>query len=137
MLEYNVRFGDPETQVVLPRLRSDLLDLLQRATRPGGLAGARAGVGRARRRHRRARLPRLPGLLLARRRDRGLDRVPEGIEVTHAGTGEAGGAIVTAGGRVLNVTALGDGVPAAREAAYAAASVIAFDGMQLRGDIAA
>ncbi len=137
VLEYNVRFGDPETQVVLPRLRSDLLDLLQRATRPGGLAGAalewdpRAAVT----------------VVLASRGYpasssrgdviEGLDRVPEGIEVTHAGTGEAGGAIVTAGGRVLNVTALGDGVPAAREAAYAAASVIAFDGMQLRGDIAA
>ena len=55
VLEYNVRFGDPETQAVLPRLRSDLLDLLLRATRPGGLAGAalewdarRGGDGRAR-----------------------------------------------------------------------------------------
>ena len=114
VLEYNVRFGDPETQAVLPRLRSDLLDLLLRATRPGGLEGAalewdaRAAVT----------------VVLASRgypassssgdEIAGLDRVPEGVEVTHAGTAERDGAIVTAGGRVLNVTALGDGVRAAR-----------------------
>jgi phosphoribosylamine---glycine ligase len=136
VLEYNVRFGDPETQAVLPRLRSDLLDLLLRATRPGGLDGAalewdaRATVT----------------VVLASRGYPassssgdvidGLERVPDGIEVTHAGTAERDGAIVTAGGRVLNVTALGDGVPAARDAAYAAADVIAFDGRQLRRDIA-
>jgi phosphoribosylamine---glycine ligase len=137
VLEFNVRFGDPETQAVLPRLRSDLLDLLQRATRPGGLAGAvlewdaRAAVT----------------VVLASRGYpasaskgdviSGLDRVPEGVEVTHAGTAERDGAVVTAGGRVLNVTALGDGTQAARERAYAAADVIAFDGRQLRRDIAA
>ena len=63
--------------------------------------------------------------------------MPDGIEVTHAGTAERDGAIVTAGGRVLNVTALGDDAPAARAAAYAAADVIDFDGRQLRRDIAA
>ena len=67
----------------------------------------------------------------------GLERVPGDVELTHAGTAERDGAIVTAGGRVLNVTALGDGVPAARAAAYAAADVIEFDGRQLRRDIAA
>jgi phosphoribosylamine--glycine ligase len=137
VLEYNVRFGDPETQAVLPRLRSDLLDLLQRATRPGGLEGAglewddRAAVT----------------VVLASRgypvgsssgdEITGLDRVPEGIELTHAGTAERDGVVVTAGGRVLNVTALGDGVPAARAAAYAAADMIDFEGRQLRRDIAA
>jgi len=137
VLEYNVRFGDPETQAVLPRLRSDLLDLLVRATRPGGLDGAalewdaRAAVT----------------LVLASRgypessscgdAITGLERVPAAVELTHAGTAERDGALVTAGGRVLNVTALGDGVPAARAAAYAAADVIAFEGRQLRGDIAA
>jgi len=137
VLEYNVRFGDPETQAVLPRLRSDLLDLLVRATRPGGLDGAalewdaRAAVT----------------LVLASRgypessssgdAIAGLERVPAAVELTHAGTAERDGALVTAGGRVLNVTALGDGVPAARAAAYAAADVIAFEGRQLRGDIAA
>jgi phosphoribosylamine--glycine ligase len=137
VLEYNVRFGDPETQAVLPRLRSDLLELLLRATRPGGLEGAtlewdpRASVT----------------VVLASRgypagsssgdEITGLEAVPGEIEVTHAGTAERDGAIVTAGGRVLNVTALGPDVPAARAAAYAAADVIAFDGRQLRRDIAA
>jgi phosphoribosylamine---glycine ligase len=136
VLEYNVRFGDPETQVVLPRLRSDLLDLLLRATEPGGLDGAilewdaRAAVTvvLASRGYPESSSP---GDVIA-----GLDEVPEGIELLHAGTAERDGAIVTAGGRVLNVTALGDGVPAARAAAYAAADVIAFDGRQLRRDIA-
>ena len=136
VLEYNVRFGDPETQAVLPRLRSDLLELMERATRPGGLDGAALEWD-----------PRATVTVVLASRGypassssgdaiEGLDRVPAGIEVTHAGTAERDGAIVTAGGRVLNVTALGDGVPAARTAAYAAADVIAFDGCQLRRDIA-
>jgi phosphoribosylamine--glycine ligase len=137
VLEFNVRFGDPETQAVLPRLRSDLLDLLQRAVRPGGLRGAalewdpRAAVT----------------VVLASRGYpassssgdviTGLADVPDGAEVTHAGTARRAGAIVTAAGRVLNVTALGDDRQAARRAAYAAADVIAFDGRTLRRDIAA
>jgi phosphoribosylamine--glycine ligase len=137
VLEFNVRFGDPETQAVLPRLRGDLLDLLLRATEPGGLAGVdpawdeRCAVT----------------LVLASRGYpassssgdviSGLDDVPAGVEVTHAGTAERDGDVVTAGGRVLNVTALGRDPAAAREAAYAAADVIRFDGMQMRRDIAA
>jgi phosphoribosylamine--glycine ligase len=67
----------------------------------------------------------------------GLDEVPDDIEVTHAGTAQSpDGAIVTAGGRVMNVTALGDGPDAARTAAYAAADLITFEGRQLRRDIA-
>ena len=137
VLEFNVRFGDPETQVVLPRLRSDLLDLLQRATRPGGLAGARVEwdarsavtVVLASRGY--------PGSSSSGDVIRGLDRVPGDVEVTHAGTAQRDGDVVTAGGRVLNVTALGNGTRSAREHAYAAADVIDFDGRQLRRDIAA
>jgi phosphoribosylamine--glycine ligase len=67
----------------------------------------------------------------------GLDEVGADVEVTHAGTAAQGDAVVTAGGRVLNVTALGADAGAARDAAYAAADMIAFDGKQLRRDIAA
>ena len=67
----------------------------------------------------------------------GLDAVPDDVYVTHAGTArDADGAIVTAGGRVLSVTALGADAAAARAAAYAAADMIEFDGKQLRRDIA-
>jgi phosphoribosylamine--glycine ligase len=136
VLEFNVRFGDPETQAVLPRLRSDLLDALVRATRPGGLEGvtlewddawavtvvlASAGYPASSSR----------GDVI-----RGLDRVPAGVEVTHAGTAVKDGEVVTAGGRVLNVTALGAGPGPARDAAYAAADMIEFSGKQLRRDIA-
>lgn len=137
VLEFNVRFGDPETQAVLPRLRSDLLDVLSRACEPGGLAGvelawapetavtlvlASAGYPDA---------PRTGDAIA------GLDRVPDGIEITHAGTRRReDGAILTAGGRVLNLTALGVDAAAARAAAYAAADMIQFDGRQMRQDIA-
>jgi phosphoribosylamine---glycine ligase len=137
VLEFNVRFGDPETQAVLPRLRSDFLDLLQRTVTPGGLAGAEpewderwavtvvlASGG-------------YPESASKGDVISGLDDVPAGAEVTHAGTAAGpGGEIVTAGGRVLNVTGLGDGPAAARDAAYAAADLITFDGRQLRTDIA-
>ncbi len=164
VLEFNTRFGDPETQAVLPRLRSDLLELLLAATRPGGLEGmSLEWTGEW-----------AVTLVLASRgypassssgdEIHGLDDMPTAVEVTHAGTawGEgssagggdssttglasshrrdgsaaSGGAIVTAGGRVLNVTALGPGAESARTAAYAAAQKISFDGMQLRRDIAA
>jgi phosphoribosylamine---glycine ligase len=137
VLEFNVRFGDPETQVVLPRLRSDLLDLLQRATRPGGLSGAalewdaRSAVTVV--------LASGGYPLTSSTGDviHGLDLVADDeVEVLHAGTAEVDGEIVTAGGRVLNVTALGETTRAAREHAYAAADVIRFDGRQLRRDIA-
>ena len=137
VLEFNARFGDPETQAVLPRLRSDLLELLLAAARPGGLAGvelewsrqwavtlvlASAGYPASS----------SNGDLIA-----GLEQVPETIEVTHAGTARTTAGVVTAGGRVLNVTALGDDPESARGAAYAASEMISFDGMQLRRDIAA
>jgi phosphoribosylamine---glycine ligase len=137
VLEFNARFGDPETQAVLPRLRSDLLDLLQRAATPEGLRGAElewddrwavtvvlASAG-------------YPASSSSGDVIEGLEDVPAGVEVTHAGTARtAGGALVTAGGRVLNVTGLGAGPAAARDAAYAAADLITFEGRQLRRDIA-
>jgi phosphoribosylamine---glycine ligase len=136
VLEFNVRFGDPETQVVLPRLRSDSLALLLAATEPGGLAGiepewdprAAVCVVLASRGY--------PATSSAGDAISGLDGLPAGVEVFHAGTAERGEEIVTAGGRVLGVTGLGDDREAARAAAYAAADMIAFEGAQLRRDIA-
>ena len=72
--------------------------------------------------------------------DGSAERVTDGgqaVEVTHAGTARTAAGVVTAGGRVLNVTALGADLGSARRAAYAAAEMISFDGMQLRHDIAA
>ncbi len=137
VLEFNVRFGDPETQAILPRLRSDLLPLLERATAPGGLDGARlqwaaetavtvvlASAG-------------YPASASTGDVITGLDHVPGDVFVTHAGTARSPtGELVTAGGRVLNVTALGRDAAAARAGAYAAADMIEFDGKQLRHDIA-
>ena len=138
VLEYNCRFGDPETQAILPRLRSDLLDLLERATRPGGLGGAQiewssqwaVTVVLASRGYPESSSKGDPirGL-------RSIDSID--TELLHAGTAEREGEIVTAGGRVLNVTGLGEGPAAARNSAYAAAERIEFEGKQLRHDIAA
>jgi phosphoribosylamine--glycine ligase len=140
VLELNARFGDPETQTMLPRLHTDLLDLMLRAMRPDGLSTfdperepewsdrwavtvvlASAGY---------------PASSSSGDPIAGLERVPEDVEVTHAGTAILDGRLVTAGGRVLNVTALGASPDEARESAYAAARMISFDGMQMRGDIA-
>ena len=137
VLEVNTRFGDPETQAVLPRMRSDVVDLFRAAREPGGLAGVRAEFD--------------PDwavtLVLASagypesssKGDviHGLAAAAELAEITHAGTAERDGEIVTAGGRVLNVTALGPGPAEARDRAYDAASRISFEGMQIRTDIAA
>jgi phosphoribosylamine--glycine ligase len=137
VLEFNVRFGDPETQAILPRLRSDLLDLMEATTEPGGLTGAQlewapetaVTVVMASRGY--------PGSSSSGDPITGLDRVPDDVFVTHAGTARApDGTIVTAGGRVLNVTALGADAAAARDRAYAAADMIEFPGKQLRRDIA-
>jgi phosphoribosylamine--glycine ligase len=137
VLEFNTRFGDPETQAVLPRLRSDVVELFRAAREPGGLAGidaefeddwavtvvlASAGY---------------PETSSKGDVIRGLAEAAKIAEVTHAGTAAADGEIVTAGGRVLNVTGLGPDPAAARARAYDAASRISFAGMQIRGDIAA
>jgi phosphoribosylamine--glycine ligase len=137
VLEFNVRFGDPETQAILPRLRTDLLALLWSATEPGGLRrastewAARAAVTVV------LASAGYPESSSSGDVITGLETVSEGIFVTHAGTAFDGhGRVVTAGGRVLSVTALGPGLAAARESAYAAADMIEFSGRQLRRDIA-
>ena len=137
VLEFNVRFGDPETQAILPRLESDLLELMLAATRPGGLEGVElrwtpesavtlvlASAG-------------YPESASSGDVIEGLDEVPPGVLVTHAGTArDAEGRLVTAGGRVLGITGLGAGAAEARRDAYAAAEHVKFRGRQLRGDIA-
>ena len=137
VLEFNTRFGDPETQAVLPRLRSDLVDLCLAAREPGGLAGAGAQFSDEW----------AVTLVLASagypesssKGDAisGLDAAAELAEITHAGTAAREGEVVTAGGRVLNLTALGGSPAEARDRAYDAAKRIEFDGMQMRSDIAA
>jgi len=137
VLEYNVRFGDPETQAVLPRLRSDAYELLTAAARPGGLAGVELEFGDDWAVTLVLASAGYPGTPSTGDVISGLDDVADAIEVTHAGTARRDdGAIVTAGGRVLNVTGLGPTPASARDAAYAAAQRIDFAGCQLRGDIA-
>ncbi|HEY3945714.1 MAG TPA: phosphoribosylamine--glycine ligase [Solirubrobacteraceae bacterium] len=137
VLEFNVRFGDPETQAILPRLRSDLLELLERATEPGGLEAVKLEWDRRT----------AVTIVLASRGYpesaskgdviSGLERVSPEVHVTHAGTARlASGELATAGGRVLAVTGLGIDPADARRAAYAAADMIEFDGKQIRRDIA-
>jgi phosphoribosylamine--glycine ligase len=138
VLEYNARFGDPETQAVLPRLRSDLLELLDRASRPGGLEGAHTEWSDAW----------AVTVVLASRgypesSSKGDEitglRAIDGLEteILHAGPAEEDGKVVTAGGRVLNVTGIGSTPGEARDRAYAAAERVEFDGKQMRHDIAA
>jgi phosphoribosylamine--glycine ligase len=138
VLEFNCRFGDPETQAVLPRLETDLLDLFLAAREPGGLAGAEAAFSDSWAVTVVLASAGYPESSSSGDVIRGLDAVPEGVEVTHAGTArDAAGEIVTAGGRVLNLTGLGPGPAEARDRAYEGAEAIEFDGKQMRTDIAA
>jgi phosphoribosylamine---glycine ligase len=137
VLEFNTRFGDPETQAVLPRLRSDLVDLCLAAREPGGLAGMKAEFGDDWAVTLVLASAEYPASSSKGDPIYGLEDVPEWAEVTHAGTGKHDGAFVTAGGRVLNVTALGATAAEARDRAYDAVGRIHFPGMQIRKDIAA
>jgi phosphoribosylamine--glycine ligase len=138
VLEFNCRFGDPETQAVLPRLRSDFLETLENSVVEGGLRGAdlawsedwavtvvMASAG-------------YPASSSKGDVISGLEAAESqpGVEITHAGTTQSDGEIVTAGGRVLNVTGLGPTPEAARSNAYAAIDEISFQGAQVRRDIA-
>jgi len=135
VLEFNCRLGDPETQPILMRLDSDLVELLQAtldgkpdrhpiAWNPQPALGVVLAAGG------------YPGNYTRGDAIRGLDApLPEGVKIFHAGTAEKGGDIVTAGGRVLCVTALGNKIADAREHAYEAVARLCFTGMQFRRDI--
>lgn len=139
VLEFNARFGDPETQVILPRLQTDLLEVML-ATAERRLSEIElvwsdrwavsvvlASGG-------------YPGSYRSGLPITGIEKAAaiEGVTVYHAGTAlDCDGRLVTAGGRVLNVTALGDDFASARDRAYEAAALIEFEGKYLRTDIGA
>ena len=137
VLEFNCRFGDPETQAILPRLRSDLVDVLESTIagrlqdcvlewdpRPAVTVVMASGG--------------YPGKYEIGKPIRGLEScrgLPD-VQVFHAGTRRANGGVVTAGGRVLAVTALGKTIEEARARAYEAVAQIEFEGAHYRRDIA-
>ena len=134
-LEFNCRFGDPETQVILPRMGTDLLELMM-ASEADDLAGREvtwsadkavcvvlASEG-------------YPESSSSGDEISGLENIPAGVYIYHAGTEERDGRFYTAGGRVLNVVGTGPTVIEARARAYAAVEQIHFEGMQYRTDIA-
>ncbi|NIA17217.1 MAG: phosphoribosylamine--glycine ligase, partial [Planctomycetes bacterium] len=136
-LEFNVRFGDPETQPILTRLKSDLLEVmlavcngkldtitLQWDSRPAVCVVMACGG--------------YPGDYEKGKKITGLDEAAKmkDVVVFHAGTAEQNGDIITAGGRVLGVTALGDTIAEAKATAYKAVEKIHFDGAYYRKDIA-
>ncbi|MBA4364622.1 MAG: phosphoribosylamine--glycine ligase [Coprothermobacter sp.] len=135
VLEFNCRFGDPETQVLMPRIQGDLVPALV-ACAEGRLADARLEwrdetvvcvqmVSRG-----------YPAAPVTGMTIRGLDTVPQDVLVFHGGTRQQDGRLVTAGGRVLGVTAIGATMAEARTRAYAGVSTIHFEGAQWRTDIA-
>lgn len=139
VLEFNARFGDPETQVILPRLKSDLVDVMM-ATAEGrpqdislewddawAVCVVLASEG-------------YPGSYEKGKVILGIDEAEalEGVTVFHAGTAfNADEELITSGGRVLNVVALADSFEEARERAYEACELINFEGKQMRSDIGA
>jgi phosphoribosylamine--glycine ligase len=136
VLEFNCRFGDPETQAIIPRMRSDLLELLWAAARKEALPpvewheGAAVGVVLASKGY--------PASSSKGDVIEGLEEATalDGVEVFHAATARRNGDLVTSGGRVLTVTGTGDSFAQARSRAYAGVEAITFDGAQHRSDIA-
>jgi phosphoribosylamine---glycine ligase len=137
-LEFNCRFGDPETQVLMPRLGGDLGELLHTCA-AGGLAATRPVFGAEAAVTVVLASGGYPGPYETGLPIEGLDRASEvpGVTVFHAGTREADGRVVTAGGRVLAVSALGASLAQARARAEEACDRIWFEGMHRRRDIAA
>jgi phosphoribosylamine---glycine ligase len=137
VLEFNCRFGDPETQSLMPRLEGDLLELLAAAAH-GDLSGASVEVADGA-----AVTVVLAAGAYPAAGDVGspidgiADAEASGALVFHAGTARHGDMLVTNGGRILNVTGTGPTVAAAREHAYEACELISFPGMRFRRDIAA
>jgi phosphoribosylamine--glycine ligase len=137
VLEFNCRFGDPEAEVLVPRLRSDLAELLH-ATATGRLSevspewGPQACVTVV------LASGGYPGSYETGLPIEGLEAAAgrEGVVVFHAGTDRREGRVVTAGGRVLAVSGLGADLAEARRRAYEASSLLSWDGMQHRHDIA-
>ncbi len=136
VIEYNCRFGDPETQPIMLRLKSDLVELIKAANR-GELDKTaiefdpRAAVGVV------LAAKGYPGDYPKGDEIHGLKVVyPEGEKVFHAGTKQDGDKVVTAGGRVLCATALGETVTEAQQRAYKLIKEISWDGMEFRSDIA-
>ncbi len=135
VLEFNCRFGDPETQPILMRLQSDLVDLCEAAL-DGALDRGRSPLGSARRARRRHGGRRLSRRYRTGDPISGLDaaaRLPG--KVFHAGTRSSGSQIVTAGGRVLCAVGLGETVAAAQRQAYELVHAIHWNLVQYRRDI--
>lgn len=137
VVEFNCRFGDPETQPIMLRMQSDLVELCLKACENGGLKGVdikydpRPAIGIVLAAHNYPASPRKGDKIT------GLDiKTDDTLKVFQAGTKQVGDDIVTNGGRVLCVTALGDDVAQARQKAYAHINNIHFDGMFYRKDIA-
>jgi phosphoribosylamine--glycine ligase len=137
VLEFNCRFGDPETQSLLPRLEGDLLEVLV-ASAHGDLSSAAVTTADAA-----AVTVVLAAGVYPAAGDVGAPiegiaaAEAAGALVFHAGTALQGDRVVTNGGRILNVTATGESVPSARDRAYEACELISFPGMRYRRDIAA
>ena len=134
-LEFNCRFGDPETQVLLPRLDTDLLELML-ACNSGMLEGREVSWSTDKAVCVVLASEGYPETSSSGDEIRGIGNIPTGAYIYHAGTEERDGSFYTAGGRVLNVVGTGPSIIEARAAAYAAAEQISFDGMQYRTDIA-
>jgi phosphoribosylamine---glycine ligase len=137
VLEFNCRFGDPETQAIVPRLEGDLLAALAAAAQ-GSLAGVQVTASADAAVTVVLASPGYPAAPETGASIEGIEDAEEdGALVFHAGTALRGGSVVSAGGRVLNVTATAGSLGEARERAYRAVGLIDYPGAQFRRDIAA